>query len=227
MRHLAEKYSGVYMNKVLLEALKDFNIKYNIISITRDNASSNDTLITAFIKHYAKEAIKFQGDTPYFSIWKKIRKIIISLKYGQENKRILQAQIKAYNIEKLKFLQLDQKTRWSLIYYMLKNFLHFYELVKATINSSTSIINNLLLLTEIEITWLENVLVILAIFVKATTKLQAEKYLTIYYIIPEVFLIYTKLENFKVNFQLFINAINSGIAKLRKYYPRLGILNNK
>ncbi|KAH7310188.1 hypothetical protein BKA65DRAFT_485123 [Rhexocercosporidium sp. MPI-PUGE-AT-0058] len=61
----------------------------------------------------------------------------------------------------------------------------------------------------------------------AITKLPAEKYPTIYYIIPEVFLIYMKLENFKVNFRLFIDAINSGIAKLRKYYLRLGILNNK
>jgi hypothetical protein len=85
---------------------------------------------------------------------------------------------------------------------MLKNFLHLYEPIKATINSSNSTINNSLLLTEIEITWLENVLAILAIFVKATTKLQAEKYPTIYYIIPEVFLIYTKLKNFKVNFQV-------------------------
>ena len=85
---------------------------------------------------------------------------------------------------------------------MLKNFLHLYEPIKATINSLTSTINNSLLLTEIEITWLENVLAILVIFVKATTKLQAEKYPTIYYIILEVFLIYTKLENFKVNFQV-------------------------
>jgi hypothetical protein len=33
-------------------------------SITRDNASSNDTLLKAFINHYNKEAIKFQGDIP-------------------------------------------------------------------------------------------------------------------------------------------------------------------
>lgn len=31
-------------------------------SITRDNASSNNTLITSFIKAYDLEAIKFQGD---------------------------------------------------------------------------------------------------------------------------------------------------------------------
>ena len=86
---------------------------------------------------------------------------------------------------------------------MLKNFLHFYEPIKATINSSTlTFTNNSLLLTDIEITWLENVLAILAIFVKATTKLQAENYPTIYYIIPEVFLIYTKLENFRANLQV-------------------------
>jgi hypothetical protein len=33
----------------------------------RDNASSNNTLLKAFIKHYNKEAIKFQGDIPYIA----------------------------------------------------------------------------------------------------------------------------------------------------------------
>jgi len=49
------------MNSVLLEALKEYNIKYNI---TRDNASLNDTLLKAFIRYYNKEGIKFQGDIP-------------------------------------------------------------------------------------------------------------------------------------------------------------------
>ena len=34
-------------------------------SITRDNASSNDTLISSFIYNYNKEGIKFQGDIAY------------------------------------------------------------------------------------------------------------------------------------------------------------------
>jgi hypothetical protein len=33
-------------------------------SITRDNASSNDTLISAFQRHYDIEGIKFKGDIP-------------------------------------------------------------------------------------------------------------------------------------------------------------------
>jgi hypothetical protein len=33
-----------------------------LFSITRDNASSNDTLLKAFRKHYNLQAIKFQGD---------------------------------------------------------------------------------------------------------------------------------------------------------------------
>ena len=70
IKDLKDIYSGKYINKVLLETLKDFNIKYNITryififkkkkiilvfnSITRDNAKSNDTLIKAFSKHYNK-----------------------------------------------------------------------------------------------------------------------------------------------------------------------------
>ena len=36
-------------------------------NITRDNTSFNDTLIEAFLKHYNKEGIKFQGDVPYIA----------------------------------------------------------------------------------------------------------------------------------------------------------------
>ncbi|KAL5324750.1 hypothetical protein ACEPPN_005866 [Leptodophora sp. 'Broadleaf-Isolate-01'] len=52
---------------------------YNIISITRDNASSNDTLITAFTKHYAQKAMKFQEiymKKKKKKIFKKIKKQI-------------------------------------------------------------------------------------------------------------------------------------------------------
>jgi hypothetical protein len=40
------------------------------------------------------------------------------------------------------------------------------------------------------------------------TKLQAENYPTIYYIIPEIYKIYNKLENFKKEFKvnLFLNS---------------------
>ena len=70
IKDLKDIYSGKYINKVLLETLKDFNIKYNITryififkkkkiilifnNITRDNAKLNDTLIEAFSKHYNK-----------------------------------------------------------------------------------------------------------------------------------------------------------------------------
>jgi DUF1009 family protein len=32
--------------------------------ITRDNASSNDTLLKAFIKYYNQRGLKFEGDIP-------------------------------------------------------------------------------------------------------------------------------------------------------------------
>jgi len=70
IKDLKDIYSKKYINKVLLETLKDFNIKYNIIKyififkkkkiilifniITRDNAKLNNTLIKAFSKYYNK-----------------------------------------------------------------------------------------------------------------------------------------------------------------------------
>jgi hypothetical protein len=37
------------------------------LEIIRDNVSFNDTLLEAFIKHYNKEGMKFQGDIPYIA----------------------------------------------------------------------------------------------------------------------------------------------------------------
>jgi hypothetical protein len=52
------------------------------------------------------------------SIWKKVRKIIIGLKYSQENRRLLKEQIKALKIENYKFLQLGKFLFFSRkIYY--------------------------------------------------------------------------------------------------------------
>src|ERR1700704_7092183 len=93
---------------------------------------------------------------------------------------------------------------------MLKNFLYIYKAIKVVINSSNSkaFKNKSLVLTNIEITYLNNILNIILIFVKAITKLQAENYPTIYYIIPEIYKIYNKFENFKKEFKisLFVNS---------------------
>jgi hypothetical protein len=91
---------------------------------------------------------------------------------------------------------------------MLKHFLHIYKAIKVVINSSKSkaFKDKSLILTDIEITYLNNILNIISIFVKATTKLQAENYPTIYYIIPEVYRIYTRLKNLKLNFKVSFNS---------------------
>jgi hypothetical protein len=92
---------------------------------------------------------------------------------------------------------------------MLKNFLHIYKAIEVITNSSNSkaFKNKSLVLTNIEITYLNNILNIISIFVKATTKLQAENYPTIYYIIPEVYKIYNKLEGFKREFKVSLLLI--------------------
>jgi hypothetical protein len=68
---------------------------------------------------------------------------------------------------------------------MLKNFLHTYKAIEVVINNSNSkaFKNKSLILIDIEIIFLNNILKIISLFVKATIKLQAENYLTIYYII--------------------------------------------
>src|ERR1700688_5295414 len=96
---------------------------------------------------------------------------------------------------------------------MLKNFLYIYKAIKVVINSSNSkaFKNKSLVLTNIKITYLNNILNIISIFVKAITKLQAENYLTIYYIIPEIYKIYNRLETFKKEFKVSIFLTDSYI----------------
>ena len=81
---------------------------------------------------------------------------------------------------------------------MLKDFLNLWPAIKQVINLSTSkaFKNNkeIYLLTDTELAYLERCLKVLSIFVKATTKLQAEKYPTIYYFMPEIYNIYNRLE---------------------------------
>src|ERR1700693_1955794 len=87
---------------------------------------------------------------------------------------------------------------------MLKDFLYIYKAIKVVINSSKlkAFKNKSLVLTNIKITYLNNILNIILIFIKAITKFQAENYSIIYYIIPEVYKIYNKLKGFKREFKV-------------------------
>ena len=91
-----------------------------------------------------------------------------------------------------------------MIYYILKDFLYIYQVIKVVINNSNSkaFKDKSLILINIKITYLKNILNIISIFIKVITKLQTEKYPTIYYIILEIYKIYKKLKDFKIEFQV-------------------------
>ena len=90
---------------------------------------------------------------------------------------------------------------------MLKNFINLWPAIKVVIGFSKSKIfkNTNLILFDNKIIYLEKVLKILEIFTKATTKLQAEVYPAVYYIIPEIYEIYNRLdlkkEELNINFK--------------------------
>ena len=84
---------------------------------------------------------------------------------------------------------------------MLRNFLYLWPAIKSVIiNSNTKAFKknrNVLLLNDADIIFLTKCLRIFEVFIKATTKLQADKYPTIYYLLPEVYNIYNELETIK------------------------------
>jgi len=89
---------------------------------------------------------------------------------------------------------------------MLKYFLNLWPAIKSVINISDSKAfkknKDILSLTDSDIAYLEKCLKIFSIFIKATTKLQAKKYPTIYYLIPEIYKIYTRLESIRDEFNI-------------------------
>jgi hypothetical protein len=82
---------------------------------------------------------------------------------------------------------------------MLNNFLIIYQPISIVIQNSNNkaFKNKRLLILEEEIVYLKNTLLILKVFVKATNKLQADKYPTIYYTVPMLYNIYIQLERIK------------------------------
>jgi hypothetical protein len=77
---------------------------------------------------------------------------------------------------------------------MLNRFLHLYPAIQSSIDISKNISNKHRLNLSIEeIQYLNDCLDIFKIFVKATVKLQADKYPTIQYIYPHIFQIRTRL----------------------------------
>ena len=87
---------------------------------------------------------------------------------------------------------------------MLKDFLHVYNAIRVIINNfkAKTFKNKSIILTNNKLIYLKNILSIIKIFVKVTTKLKAENYPTIYYIILEVYKIYIKLERFRDSFKV-------------------------
>jgi hypothetical protein len=72
-----------------------------------------------------------------------------------------------------------------------------------------------LILINIKLLYLKNILNIIFIFIKVIIKLQVKKYLMIYYIILEIYKIYKKLKDFKIEFQVSIIFISFKI--INKY----------
>jgi hypothetical protein len=89
---------------------------------------------------------------------------------------------------------------------MLKNFLDLKKPIETVINISESkaFKSKDLFLSQNEYKYLEDCLIILKIFVLATTKLQGNKYPTIYYTIPFVYQLFQQLELLQKTFKVSI-----------------------
>jgi len=88
---------------------------------------------------------------------------------------------------------------------MLKNFLNLWDPIKAVIYASSEKSfkrKEDILLLDSDIDYLKSILYIISIFVETTTKLQAENYPTIYYIIPHIYILYNKLKKLAIEFRV-------------------------
>ena len=67
LQNLYKRHSGIYLNTILIEVLKEFNIQNNIFCITRDNATNNDILIQEFQQYNRDNNGLFYKDIRYLA----------------------------------------------------------------------------------------------------------------------------------------------------------------
>ena len=106
---------------------------------------------------------------------------------------------------------------------MIKNFLHIYKAIHIvmTISKNKAFKDKKLLITKEEIIYLKNTLSILEVFVKATNKLQGQKYPMIFYTIPLVYNIYNNLEKLKEEFKVNKSTLKL-LLKINLTYNYIG-----
>jgi hypothetical protein len=90
---------------------------------------------------------------------------------------------------------------------MINNFINLYNPINTiiSISKNKAFKDKNLIILENEVLYLRNTLLILKVFVKATNKLQGDKYPTLYYTIPLVYQIYNTLDNLKNEFKVSYN----------------------
>jgi hypothetical protein len=82
---------------------------------------------------------------------------------------------------------------------MINNYIPLYNPINTTIELSKNkaFKDKSLKITKDELSYLKTTLLVLKVFVKATNKLQADLFPTIYYTIPLVYSIYNQLDKLK------------------------------
>jgi hypothetical protein len=80
---------------------------------------------------------------------------------------------------------------------MLKNFISYWESIKAVIYAFEETFKKKedILFSNSDINYLKLVLYTLSIFIETTTKLKAKNYPIIYYIIPYIYILHSKLKS--------------------------------
>ena len=175
------------------------------------------------------------------SIITKVRKLATLIKYTAENKKLLLEGINKYKKECLIPLNynktripLDNATRWNSTYNMISTTLELKEpliyINKITKNTDFK----RYFLSDNEFEELIELKKIFEVFIKPTTKLQGELYITLNITLLYIYQIYNKLDNLiniyksqrNIQYNSYIIAIKRGIEKLEKYFPRRIISSN-
>ncbi len=215
------------INLVVQDILQDYIL----------NSKNNNNLI-----EYTTQ-FENESDLPTYNIniTAKVRKIVTSLKYVQENRKLLLEGIEKGKRDKnitfnynVTHIPLDNATRWNSTYNMINTFLMLKSAIlyvqKFTSNKefkkNTPNENEWEILTE-----LKN---IFEIFVSPTIKLQGQRYTTLNTSLLYIYKIYNKLDSFiesyttlknqipekEEYYDILITAIKKGIEKFQKYFPK-------